>query len=203
MSKTFFDFESGDLSLDFANTKSWHASQKSVEHLSSYADIVTWGQEADLITAALAHQILNQAAEQPEKASNAYDHAILFREALYNIYSSLYAREPVPPDDLALVNSIARKAMAGLELVSERTKFRWEWTPGISGIDTILWPVARAAAELLTSDKLLRVRECEDDRGCGTLFIDQSKNHSRRWCSMDSCGNRAKARRHQAKIQST
>jgi len=46
-----------------------------------------------------------------------------------------------------------------------------------------------------------RVRECEDDRGCGFLFIDQSKNRSRRWCSMESCGNRAKARQHYARVQ--
>jgi len=61
--------------------------------------------------------------------------------------------------------------------------------------------VARSAAELLTSDNVDRVRECEDDRGCGYLFIDQSKNRSRRWCSMESCGNRAKARRYYARLQ--
>jgi predicted RNA-binding Zn ribbon-like protein len=71
--------------------------------------------------------------------------------------------------------------------------------PGSNRMDIILWSVACSAAELLTSEKADRVRECKDDRGCGYLFISQCKNHSRRWCSMESCGNRTKARRHYTK----
>ena len=69
------------------------------------------------------------------------------------------------------------------------------------GFDRILWPVARSAGELLISDKLDRVRQCADDRGCGYLFVDTSRNRSRRWCSMESCGNRAKAHRHYQRQQ--
>ena len=68
-----------------------------------------------------------------------------------------------------------------------------------NNLERVVWPVARSAADLLTSDLLSRVRRCEDDRGCGYLFIDTSRNRSRRWCSMESCGNRAKARRHYAR----
>jgi predicted RNA-binding Zn ribbon-like protein len=60
----------------------------------------------------------------------------------------------------------------------------------------MLWPIAREAANLLTSKDIKRMGECADDRGCGYLFFDTSRNHSRRWCSMESCGNRAKAQRH-------
>jgi predicted RNA-binding Zn ribbon-like protein len=60
-----------------------------------------------------------------------------------------------------------------------------------------VWPVAYSAADLLaTPDQLARVGQCQDDRGCGWLFLDLTKNHSRRWCAMDDCGNRAKAKRH-------
>jgi predicted RNA-binding Zn ribbon-like protein len=52
---------------------------------------------------------------------------------------------------------------------------------------------------LVTSKEIKRVGECADDRGCGYLFIDTSRNHSRRWCSMEACGNRAKAQRHYQK----
>ena len=63
----------------------------------------------------------------------------------------------------------------------------------------MLWPVAHSAAELLISDDLDRVKQCADDRGCGWLFVDTSRNRSRRWCSMESCGNRAKVQRHRHK----
>jgi predicted RNA-binding Zn ribbon-like protein len=203
MGETVFDFESGDLSLDFANTKDWHASQKPEENLHDYADLIAWGEQAGLVTSALAGILRSQADEHPEAVNRAYDRAILLREALYHTFSSHYAGKPIPASDLALLNSVLREAMAGLQLAPGEAQLRWEWAPVMEGANYILWPVARAAADLLTSDKVARVRVCEDDRGCGYLFIDQSKNHSRRWCSMEGCGNRAKARRHYSKIQST
>jgi len=53
----------------------------------------------------------------------------------------------------------------------------------------------------LTSEELDRVRECADDRGCGYLFMDTSRNRSRKWCDMRGCGNRAKAQRHYRRTQ--
>jgi predicted RNA-binding Zn ribbon-like protein len=86
-------------------------------------------------------------------------------------------------------------------LVSEGDDFTWKWADGVDPKNMVLWTVALSAANLLTSDKASRVRVCEDDRGCGVLFIDMSKNHSRRWCSMQSCGNRAKAHRHYSRVK--
>ena len=60
----------------------------------------------------------------------------------------------------------------------------------------MLWPIVESAAELLTSERRSRIGQCADDRGCGWLFLDATKNRSRRWCAMGDCGNRAKARRH-------
>ena len=62
-------------------------------------------------------------------------------------------------------------------------------------LDTVLWPIAKSAADLLTSDRLACVRECAA-QNCGWLFMDNSPNQRRRWCNMKICGNRAKARRH-------
>jgi predicted RNA-binding Zn ribbon-like protein len=196
-----YDFDAGDLSLNFANTQDWHASEKPVENLKSFDDLVTWGKQACLLSPELAHQLHQQAIEQPADAANAYDFAIQVREALYRIFSRRYAGEPIPEADLALLNSVVSQAQAHLRLIPAGSEIQWEWSADINGANHILWPVARAAAELLTSDKASDVRICEDDRGCGYLFIDQTKNHSRRWCSMDSCGNRAKARRHYSKVQ--
>jgi predicted RNA-binding Zn ribbon-like protein len=59
----------------------------------------------------------------------------------------------------------------------------------------MLWPLAWSATELLGSDDVGRLKECAQD-DCRWLFLDLSKNRSRRWCSMEQCGNRAKAKRH-------
>jgi predicted RNA-binding Zn ribbon-like protein len=60
----------------------------------------------------------------------------------------------------------------------------------------MLAPIAWSAADLLTGPRAQRVRQCADEKGCGWLFIDESRAGTRRWCSMGECGNRAKARRH-------
>ena len=201
MNEKRYDMGAGDLSLDFANTSNWHASSNPEEMMVNYDDLVTWGEQAGLLTKGQAGRIRRLAIDAPDQANQAYRSAIDLREAIYDVFSNRYAGQPIPAEDLEYLNAAVRAAMAHLVLVPTDGGFVWEWAPEADGINLILWPVARAAASLLTSDLAGRVRECEDDRGCGYLFIDQSKNHSRRWCSMDSCGNRAKARRHYARAQ--
>ena len=198
-----YDFESGDLSLDFANTMDWHGSPSPVEKLKDFSDLVSWGEAAGLLTPENSRTLLQQATDHPQESSQSLSTAIRLRDAVYRIFSHRYAGMPVPEDDLSLLNSVIRQALAHLQLKPDGGEFHWEWASGMDGVNLILWPVARAASILLTSDQAHLVRECEDDRGCGYLFIDQTKNHSRRWCSMESCGNRAKARRHYSRIQQT
>ena len=197
-----YDFDSGDLSLDFANTSNWHASAAPQEDLHNYADLVEWGLQAGLISAEVADMLNQNAEEHPEDATDNYEFAIRVREAIYRIFSNHFAGKPIPKPDLALLNSVACQAMAHLQLTLRGGKVQWQLPTDLEGADFILWPVSHAAANLLTSDTAMWVRQCEDDRGCGYLFIDQTKNHSRRWCSMESCGNRAKARRHYSRVQS-
>ena len=201
MSAKIYFFDSGDLCLDFANTAAWHASEKPEEKLTGYEDVITWGEEGGLITPDAASRLRRLALEDPETALKTFQAAHRFREALYRVFSNRYTNQPIEEEDLAVVNTAVQNAMLHLQLKPMADKFGWDWTPGYENPDFILWCVARSAAELLTSDQAARVRVCEDDRGCGYLFIDQSKNHSRRWCSMDSCGNRAKARRHYSRSQ--
>ena len=65
-----------------------------------------------------------------------------------------------------------------------------------------LWPVLWDAAALLTSANLQRLGRCDDEH-CGWVFLDHSRNRSRRWCAMEDCGNRAKARRHYARLKTS
>ena len=196
-----YDFDAGDISLDFANTNNWHASATPQDYLHNFMDLIQWGQKAGLVTAEQANQLSLYAEQHADKAAKVFAFAIQVRESIYRIFSNLYAGSPVPDEDLSLLNSVASDAMAHLQLTALNGEYRWQFPPNIEATNLILWTVGRAASDLLTSSRVSRVRECEDDRGCGYLFIDQTKNHSRRWCSMESCGNRAKARRHYSRIQ--
>ncbi|MCK4470533.1 MAG: CGNR zinc finger domain-containing protein, partial [Anaerolineae bacterium] len=87
------------------------------------------------------------------------------------------------------------EALSRLEIRPSADRFEWAWVLGENDLDRMLWPIVRSAAELLTSGDLRKVRQCARE-GCDWLFVDASKNHSRRWCSMNMCGSRVKARRY-------
>lgn len=188
-------FDSGDLALDFANTADWHASEAPTNYLTSYQDLVAWSQEAGVLSQVGAKKLRARAKLHGGKASRSLARALRLREIIYRIFSATASGQEPADVDLEWFNADLSKAMAHARIQRSDGIFAWEWEASENEFDQMLWPVARAAADLLTSEKLNRVGECADDRGCGYLFIDVSKNHSRRWCSMESCGNRAKARR--------
>ena len=190
----------GRLCLDFANTADWHASGQPVEFLTSYAELVGWGQHASILTEAEAQRLLEGAGRRPVEASAVLARAIALREALYWLLSALsHGLEP-QAEDLAIFNAELSRVRAQSQIVLTAEGFSWGWLDDADALDRLLWPVVRDAAELLTSEELHRVGQCLDDR-CGWLFLDLSRNHSRRWCSMKGCGNRAKARRHYRRSQ--
>lgn len=190
------DLEAAELPLAFANTADWHASEQPVESLNTYADLIAWGQQTAVLSESQAEQLASLAEDRPGAAATVLEQAVTLREAIYRIFSATSEGRVPAAADLAVLTQALRQSLAHVEIVQVGESYVWSWEEPGHALDQMLWPVARRAAELLTSDWLDRVKECEDDRGCGFLFIDTSKNRSRRWCSMESCGNRAKVRRH-------
>ena len=191
-----FDFDSGVLCLDFANTVEWHASLNPIEKLNDYLDLVDWGEDAGVLNTREAGQLRDTAEQRPEDAATVLEVALNLCEAIYRIFGAIGNKRPIDPADLSVLNAALPEALSRMQVVPTTQGFGWRWIKSQDSLDAMLWPVARSAADLLLSDDLDRVRECVDDRGCGYLFIDTSRNRSRRWCSMASCGNRAKAKRH-------
>lgn len=193
--------ESGRLCLDFCNTIDWHASQNPIEGLNSYDDLVRWAGLVGLLDEGEAADLRRAAEARPAQAEAVRQEAIALREALYRIFSTLAHGACCEPVDVDRLNAGLKKSQAHIHLTQEGDDFVWAWDPPEGALESILWPVARSAADLLTGDELDRVKECADDRGCGWLFLDMSRNRSRQWCDMKSCGNRAKARRHYEKVR--
>jgi predicted RNA-binding Zn ribbon-like protein len=182
--------------LDFANTVDWHASSNPREQLHTYADLVFWSQNKRLLTDREVGQLTEEAARRPTDAVAVLERAIALREAIYRVFSAAAGGRSPAATDLAILNGALAEALRRLEVIRVAGAFAWGWAGNGGALDRMLWPVVRSAAELLTSEKLARVGECADDRGCGFLFLDMSRNRSRRWCDMKDCGNRAKAKRH-------
>ena len=179
--------------LDFINSVSDHLGQAPTERLRSYADLVFWSARCGLLDAAEQERFMALGRKHPRAAVMALKAALRFREAAFRVLLAI-AADSLPADgDLAEVNRLVKKAQARLELVPVAGHYHLAWREGTAGPEQILWRVARAMAELMTSDALLTVRVCAGE-ACGWLFLDKSRNHLRRWCSMSDCGNRAKAR---------
>ncbi|OFW59287.1 MAG: hypothetical protein A2133_05035 [Actinobacteria bacterium RBG_16_64_13] len=184
------------LGLDFANTGDLHVDPNPNERFTSYEAAVGWAEQAGILSASQAAGLAARARARPEGAAKALQRIIALREAVYRIFSAVaHDREPDPGDIQALHAELG-VALVHLRLIArEDQPFAWAWAGIEDDLASLLWPVARATAALLTSPQLSRVRECAGDP-CDWLFLDHSKNGSRRWCDMSECGNRAKARRY-------
>lgn len=184
----------GRLCLDFANTVGARGAEARNDRLKEYVDLPWWGLRAGILTDAEASRLRRAAEERPEEAAEVHRRGVELREAIYRIFSAADGEGSVEAGDLEVLTTEWRRAAARTRIVPGGEGFAWGWEAG-DELDRVLWPVARSAAELLTSPELARVGECAGE-GCGWLYLDTSKNRSRRWCDMKDCGNRAKVRRH-------
>jgi predicted RNA-binding Zn ribbon-like protein len=190
--------EAGKLCLDFANTVDWHRSDHPEERLTEYSQLVSWARAQGVLAKDGSRRLLDRAEREPDAAAAVLRQAQELRDAIYHIFAAPALGQPVDERDLKILNASLSHAMRGAQIGVRDGRFSWGWQDG-NDLDCMLWPVLRSAADLLASEDRERVGQCADDRGCGWLFYDASRNRSRRWCKMEDCGNRAKARRHYAR----
>ena len=189
-----FELTGGSLGLDLANTVDERPTGHPRELLSSFVRLVSWSRQSGVLNRAEAAAMLREGAERPPAADEILLRAKNFREAVFLIFSSLAAGRRPPEDSLKTLNAALPDALSRLRIHRSGRQYRWVWAEAGS-LERLLWPVIRSAARLLTSPDLPRIRECAADT-CSWLFLDRSRNRSRRWCDMSVCGNRSKARRH-------
>jgi predicted RNA-binding Zn ribbon-like protein len=119
------------------------------------------------------------------------------RELLYRLFSTTAkGTEPDQKDRQDFVTTYG-EAISHSSLLKKNDHYTNVWKLGET-LSALLWPIIHSAGELLLSSELNHVKECP---GCGWLFLDTSKNQSRRWCSMNTCGARDKMRRYHRKKQ--
>lgn len=189
-----FEFSGGALCLDFANTVNHRSGPNRRDLLTDSAALAQWCREAGLLGESRAREALRHAARLPEKAQAGLRRAKALREAIYETCSAVAAGRAPHAQQIAALNASLARILADSKLAAHGRRFVWARHGHANPVDDALWAVARSAADLLTSDTLTQVRECAADT-CGWLFLDRSKNGSRRWCDMRVCGNRAKVQR--------
>jgi predicted RNA-binding Zn ribbon-like protein len=194
-SSRVFELTGKRLCLDLINTLTDRATDSPEELLKSFSDFVAWGQQAHVVTDEEAQHLLDVAAVRSVEASAVLHKTIDLREVMFRIFSTLADDASPKVTDLNRFNAALSEAMSHACLVIRGDEFLWDWVNKGEALDRILWPVIRSAADILTSEEVHGVRVCKAD-DCNWLFLDTSKNQSRHWCDMKTCGNRAKVRRY-------
>lgn len=187
-----FDFCGDHLALDFANTLSDRQTQAPVERLNMYGDLVAFAVQAGVVDEGRAASLRDRARRDPGDAERVLDEARHLREALYRLFAAVAGGADAHAADVAVLDGQLRRLH-----LDEQLAFTWRRDP--QALDDFLGAVVLSALQL-ASDPLRRqrVRLCEAP-DCLWLFLDTSRNRSRRWCDMRQCGNRMKARRHYAR----
>jgi predicted RNA-binding Zn ribbon-like protein len=181
--------------LDFVNTVIGRLGEVKRDFLGSYGELSAWAVGGGIVSASAGRRLRALVRRHPRQAKGAFERAVETRETLYRAFQAVARGVAVERRDLVALDASLAHLSEHRELVRAGPRFRWEWKTRPLELDAVLWPVLDSAAELLTADRLSRVKECYGPDGCGWLFLDLSKNGSRRWCDMRICGNAAKARR--------
>ncbi len=188
-----FELMGGPVCLDFVNTLDDRFSNHPKELLTSYGELARFAEDTQIVSNTVLDELRARSEELPEAAQRAVRSAIRMREAMGEIFYARVKQRLVAKAALALLNEYLQEAARHMKLVPSEGHFQWQFELAENNFEVLLWPIARSAAELLASDQLQFVRACASNT-CEWLFLDESKNHRRRWCDMTKCGNRAKVR---------
>ncbi len=194
-----FELSGGWLCLDFANTADGDLNAEWTENLLTYTDLIAFGQQTRILDADSAAHLLAEAAARPADAEAVRSRALAVRLLIYRIFSAIAAGRQPETVDFSAFNALLHQIR--LHVMANASGYGWAWGGEGDALEAPLWPVLASAAELLRAGQLHHVHECAGD-ACSWLFLDTSKNHSRRWCDMKSCGNRAKVRSHYRRLKS-
>ena len=195
-----FVFVGERLWLDFVNTD---GGARAVDAVSDFDGLVAWLETAIALDAERAQMMRRRAIQQPSGATAALVDARRVRGALRSLAERGAVAGQVRLDALSEINRVLGRSAGTrrLELRSDGT-FARAFVPVGDAFAGLMIPLVESAADALILGELPRVRRCADPR-CGRVFFDGTKNAARRWCDMATCGNRAKAARHRARLKAS
>ncbi len=183
---------SEELCIRFVNTVAWRLHSPVEERLPEASALLEWLGAAGLTDKPHVARLKSDFAGHPDQAKDFHRRAVELREAIYQLLRPQRSAKKLPRKALKVLNAVLNENTSNLRLARQGTTLVWHFV----GVAELLRPIAWSAADLLMGSRAGRIHQCEDDRGCGWLFVDESRAQNRRWCSMEECGNRAKAQRH-------
>jgi predicted RNA-binding Zn ribbon-like protein len=187
--------------LDFLNTCDGRRPGTSlvavVDKLANLEEIVHWFLHAGLIGEDEHARCVDLVQQSSWHSLTAFKQLIDFRESLYRLFLAVASGNPATAGELDALNEVLVSTASQRVLVSTPAGVVWTWRPcdTLDGMTAgFMGRIAVQAAMLLTSSDLAKLKLCALP-DCDWLFVDTSKNGRRRWCQMNVCGAKEKARR--------
>lgn len=190
----------GHLCLDFCNSGQGARGTLGSEWIGECDDLVGWLRAAGALTEGQAARLRQATADSPKAAARLWSRAIGFREALFRVLHSRVQGRAAPREDLALIEAEHARSAPLARLSWGGSAYGWSLDASASELDALMQPLVFSAVQLLASERLERLRRCGNST-CYWLFLDETRNRSRRWCEMASCGNLLKVRRHRERAR--
>ena len=191
-----FELVAGHPALDLVNTLDWRFRPSGPEELlAGYDDLLRFAAQSEILTPKQIRQVVRSGSDSA--AADALVAVRELREAAAEIFYAGVDSQTPPGSQIKIVERYFKQARARQPLAWSGSHLVWEWPASEWGPDLPLWILAISTTRLLLSEDMRLLRACEKP-DCRWLFLDTSKNRSRRWCDMKICGNRMKARRFKA-----
>jgi predicted RNA-binding Zn ribbon-like protein len=184
--------------LELVNTLDMRFSGETIELIPTYKDLLRLCTQLNLLSAQQAGRLARNVDEKT--AQRVLASTVELREALAAVLYSRIDGSKVPAAEVEKLERHFQSAAVHRRLLAGASHWYWSWSGAERKAEIPLWILAQAATDLLVSSDAELIKDCGDPT-CRWLFLDISKNHTRRWCDMKTCGNRMKARRHQARYQ--
>jgi len=185
-----FELVAGNLALDFTNTIHSYGEADPRDDLRTFADFAGWCRQAGLLQKEEERIVLRSAQAVAQRC---FRRALELRETLYHVFCPIASQGKASLEALRQLEAHFRRAMAEVSIQKAGERYEMGWS-AVLPLDRVLNEIAGSAMDLLTSERLPRVRQCAGEK-CSWLFLDTSRGGQRRWCDMQACGNRAKVRR--------
>jgi predicted RNA-binding Zn ribbon-like protein len=193
-----FKLHAGHPALELVNTLDMRFSAQTVDLIPTYKDLLRLTTQLQLLTPEQARKLGRTVGG--EKARRVLASTAELREALAKMLYGRIDGTRRPAGQLRVLEQQFHAAAQHRQLLAGQAHLEWSWSGVERQAEIPLWMLAQAASDLLVSSDAELIKDCGDPT-CRWLFLDVSKNHTRRWCDMKTCGNRMKARRHHARAQ--
>jgi predicted RNA-binding Zn ribbon-like protein len=181
----------GNLALDFANTVDDPGGPNHFDHIQDIPRLLTWARNIEVLSDPRYDELAALAQSRPTIAKSSLRRAHSLRRTAQAVFGAIADDQPVPEKAWHDLRRSIAEAISHAELAADHDEVHLAWD--VANLDTVTWQSAYAAHELLTGGQLGRIKRCD---ACPWLYVDHSKNSSRRWCTMDDCGKAVKMRRY-------